>query len=196
MFNIKNSQKGFSLIELLVATAIFTIVMTVAVGSLITMIDANRKAQALKSVMNNLNFALEGMVRSARVGSTYHCENDMSPSGVDSPSDCSSGGVLFAFEAYGGNRSDPSDQIIYRFNSGNNQLERSTNGGADFIAVTAPEVTIENMRFYVIGAVPLTGGDDRQPRVVITIRGRAGQTEKTETTFELQGMASQRVFDI
>lgn len=184
--------RGFSIVEMLVATALFSIVMVIAVGSLLTMVDANRKAQSLKSVMNNLNFAMESMVRSARVGTSYHCENITSPPpDIATPKDCPDGGILFAFEPFDGNPGIPNDQEVYRLLDG--RIERSMNSGSSFTPVTADEVQIDDLAFYVVGTTP---GDDFQPKAVITIRGSAGETERTRTEFALQMVASQRVFDI
>ena len=49
---------GFSLIEIMVSLAIFSIVVLVATGALLSILNANKKTQALKAVVNNFNFAL------------------------------------------------------------------------------------------------------------------------------------------
>ena len=115
--------RAFSLIELMVSVALFSIVMVISVGSLLTMIDANRKAQALKSVMNNLNFALESMVRNARVGTNFNCGQQVVPPtlpNIEKPGNCANGGVVFAFEGQFGIPGDPTDQIVYRINGTQN----------------------------------------------------------------------------
>ena len=63
------ADSGFTLVEMIVAVALFAVVMLISVAALLALVDANRKAQALQSVMNNLNIALDGMVRSVRMGS-------------------------------------------------------------------------------------------------------------------------------
>ncbi len=190
----KSNKKGFSLVEMLVAAALFSGVMIIAVGALLALVDANRKAQAINSVMNNLNFALENMSRNIRVGSTYHCEVTNSvPADVDVPKDCSNGGLLFAFESSSGDTGTKTDQIVYRING--TRLEKSEEGGATgtFINITAPEVSIDNFSFYVDGT---SLADNMQPRVVITLQGSAGETAKVRTEFNLQTTVSQRVLDI
>ena len=203
----QNSKSGFSLLELLVATALFSFVMIISVTSLLTIIDGNRKAQALKLAMNNLNFALEGMSRTIRVGTSYHCSTAAGPvpsppplTTIQDPSDCSGGGRLFAFEKFGGNPSTGSDQYVYRFVEDSEDpalargwLERSTQGGASgtFIPITAPEVDINTFVFYVDGEMDL-----QQPRVIITLEGVAGKKARVETTFTLQTMVSQRILDL
>lgn len=195
MKNYNKKNNGFSLIEMLVAVALFSGVMLIGVGALLSLIDANRKAQAINSVMNNLNFAIENISRNVRVGTTYHCEPNASPVpvNIDTPKDCVNGGKLFAFEASNGDPEDKSDQVIYRLKD--NVLEKSINGGAagTFVSIIAPEVSIKKFVFYVDGT---SSSDNMQPRVVIVIQGTAGISEKTKTEFNLQTTISQRVLDI
>ena len=61
-----------------------------------------------------------------------------------------------------------------------------------FAALTAPEVKIENLHFYVTGAEK---GDSLQPMVVIVAKGYAQRNATTRTDFNLQASVSQRVTD-
>jgi prepilin-type N-terminal cleavage/methylation domain-containing protein len=191
-FSLRRRRAGFSLVEMLVAVALFATVMLIGVGALLSLIDANRKAQSLNSVINNLNFALESMSRNMRVGTTYHCSvNNNVPPNIDSAKDCKNGGKLVGFEHSGGDPDNPNDQFVYRVNG--TRLEMSKDSGALFIEITAPEVTIEDFSFYVDGT---STSDNFQPRIVMTIQGSAGVDEKTKTEFNLQTMVSQRVLDL
>jgi prepilin-type N-terminal cleavage/methylation domain-containing protein len=187
-------RRGFTLIEMMVAMSIFAIVMMVAVGALLSLTQANERAQGINSVMNNLNAALEDMSRSIRVGTTYHCEtsaNPPPPSVLATPKDCASGGgVLLAFEPSGGNPANPNDQTVYRLNG--TQLERSLDSGITWVAMTAPEVSIDKFNFYVIGSAR---GDGIQPRVLMSIHGSAN-VPGGATTFVVQASVVQRVLDI
>ncbi len=71
--------KGFTLVEMMVSLAIFSMVAVVALGAFVKIISANHKAQSLQSGINNLNFALEGISREIRAGQYFNC----STSGVD-----------------------------------------------------------------------------------------------------------------
>ena len=64
----KRDERGFSLVEMIVAVTLFAVVMLVSVGALLSLVNATRKARALESVMNNLNVTLDSMVRSLRMG--------------------------------------------------------------------------------------------------------------------------------
>lgn len=183
------NNRGFTLVELLVSIAIFSLVMMIAVGSLLTMTEASRKAQALKSVMNNLNFAVESMSRMIRVGTTYHC-GVVGSIGV--AQDCTSGSSYIALEQSDGDLDSLADQVIFRLLEG--RIERSTDGGASFVPITADEVVIEDLKFYVVGSAP--GPDTVQPKVVMTVRGYASISERTRTDFDLQTTITQRLPDI
>lgn len=188
----KTQQKGFTLIEIMVAVALFAVVMTISVGALLSLVDANRKAQALNSVMNNLNFALENMSRNMRVGTTYRCSTSQAvPVAIDTPQNCANGGVLVAFEKFDGDPLDPADQVVYRYVD--TRIEKSSDGGATFIPITASEVVIENMAFYVVGT---TQGDTEQPRIIMTVEGSAGISTRAVTRFSLQSTISQRLLDL
>lgn len=190
----KQTPKGFTLIEMMVAVSIFAIVMMVGVGALLALVEANRHAEAVNSVMQNLNAALESMTRTARVGTTYHCE--ASPNtliGLDTTKDCAaSGGLLFAFEPSAGDPSVATDQVVYRLNG--SQIERSLAGGAanSWVAITAPEVHIDSLKFFVVGS---GAGNTTQSRVVINIHGSAKIPGGT-TTFSVQAGITQRLPDI
>lgn len=186
------AEAGFTLVEMIVAVALFSVVMLISVSALLSLVDANRKAQALQSVINNLNIAVDGLVRSVREGSNYRC-GGAAPSNPD----CEGGGTVFFFEPFTGSSTDTSDDWAYSYDATTHRLYKSENGGINYIAITAPEVTIDSVTFYVIGARRGTLDSGTQPKVLVVIKGTAGAAKaKTRTTFHLQATAVQRVLDI
>lgn len=184
---MKTRQKyaeGFTLIEMLVAIALFSIIMVMAVGSLLSIIDANRQAQVKKTVVNNLHFALENMTRNIRTGRYFHC--DIEVGDITAPRDCANApATSFAFLDSNGKR------IEYRQNGA--VIERLISGDANFIGITAPEVTINQLRFFVSGA---EAEDATQPRVLIVLDGVMQGRARTPSVFNIETLVSQRLLDI
>ncbi|MBP9711042.1 MAG: type II secretion system protein [Candidatus Pacebacteria bacterium] len=186
------NKRGFTLIELMVSVTIFIIVMTVALGALLAMSASDRRAQSVKTVMNNLSFALESMTRTIRTGYDYHCNSS-------SGGDCTSGSGGYAFYF----TSAASQSVSYCLGTGTTcgtstvcaagcSILRSTNGGSTYQSMTAPEVKIYNMSFYLQGSLTT---DDVQPRVTITLDGAALTADVTPATFQVQTSVTQRLYD-
>lgn len=185
-----DKQRGFTLLEMIVAVALFAVVMLVSVGALLSLVAASRKAQSLHLVVNNLNIALDAMVRSVRMGSSYHCGSGT----ITDPRDCSNGDALLAFKPFCNENCDPLRRWVYRYDASSGRIFRSVDGGANEIPVTADTVKIEEMTFYVVGTDP---DDNIQPRVVIVVKGKAGTDDnRTVTEFNVQSTAVQRVLDL
>jgi len=188
MYVYKPKQtKGFTVIEVIVSVAIFSIVMLVATGSIATIIDANKKAHSLKSVMTNLNFALESMMREIRMGSGYSCSGSHCPDFSFTPNHTICGVSTNA-------------NITYSFDSTNHKITRSMSSNAcppnvttnPPIDMTAPEVAIESVRFYPLG---IGTSDNVQPRILIVINGTIG-LGNSKSSFNIQTTVSQRSIDV
>ncbi len=178
-------SKGFTLVELMVAVSIFALIMTISMGSVVTVFDANRKSQSLRSVMDNLNFTMEAMTRTIRFGTVYHC--DASVGNLSDTRDCPSGENSLAIRASDGRR------IVYKLSGG--RIARSIDGGTDYF-LTSSDVTIEKLTFRVFGSTPYSvGGNLFQPQVIMIVGGFAGTKPTVKSSFTLQTTVSQRMFD-
>jgi prepilin-type N-terminal cleavage/methylation domain-containing protein len=173
-------QKGFTLVELMTALTIFMIIMVMSMGSILGVFDANRKSQSESIVMNNLNLAVESMARDMRFAHGYHCGSG----NFSQPQVCPSGDSIIAFTNSNG------DHMVYKLDG--STLERSSDNGNNFTAVTAPEIVIENLTFRVFGAAP---GDILQPKTLISIKGYSDTKASSKTEFSLQTLVSQRCLD-
>ena len=177
--------RGFTLVEMIVSVALFSIVMLISVGALLALVAANKKGQAIQTVVNNLNIALDSMIRKARQGVDY--DGSVGCKSLPSGLDCPGGGSQFSFKSNG-------QTLTYHFNPAEGGfLERSIGGGG-FIRLTDKAIFITDMTFFVIGTQP---GDTTQPQVVVAIKGTAGGfTFKKQTTFHIQATAVQRILDL
>lgn len=188
MNSITTKTRAFTLIEVLVSISIFSIVMLIATGAVFTIVESNKKTHSLKSVMTNLNFALESMARDMRVGLNYRCNG---------AGDCVNGGTVFIYKANRDvdgdgsyNTADSNDQIEYTL-SGERLMKRVYSNGQAAVPITAEEIHILSMNFYLVGS---SDSDGKQPKVLITIQGYAG-SGKTRSDFNIQTTVSQRSID-
>lgn len=185
--NLKiSARSGFTLVEMMVAIAVFSIVMVTAMSALLNVVDANQKAQAIKTAINNVNFALESISKDLRVGSKYSCLG-----GIKDDYSCGDG---ISYTKYKDESSTTtiSYQFIKKTDGLKGRIQRKDEfKGSGFQDITSQEVDITDMKFYLISGIG-SNGQKLQPRVVITVSGEAGVKEKIKTTFDLQTSVSQR----
>lgn len=172
---------GFTLVEIIIAVTLFTVVATISAGALIGIFDANNKSRTSKIVVDNLNIAIEDMTRTIKFGTAYHCGSGGT---LTNPQNCSTGSDFLALSFNGTTN-------IYRKNG--NTIEKSINGGSSYIPVTEPGVVIQNLTFYVFGT---DTADQLQPYAVIVIKGYVGNKPTSQTNFSIQTTVSQRALDI
>jgi len=183
----EHNKNGFSLIEVMVSLALFSIVMMVAVGAFLSIIDANRKAQALQTSIDNAFFAFEHITRLIRTGTTYDCESF----GTLDTHNCS-GGSEFQF------LDDTGRTIRIQLAGGTIQQQtRETSGSwGNWFSLTAPDLNVESLIFHVTDSDPQSSGNSVQPTVTLVIAGIVNEGKKTETEIQLQTTVVQRVLDL
>lgn len=195
-----NRASGFTLIEMIVAIGVFAMAMLISVGAILSISAAQKRAIAIQNVQDNIRFALETMVKEARLGSEYRCGATIDEINIilnyqDPPvmtRDCSNGGPSLTFINA---RKDAvvSYQLRKDQNGENGQIERwSDDPDNDFFPITSTNVSIDELWFYVLGAEE--AGDGRQPRIIITARGSVSVKGQI-VNIDLQTMVSQRLLD-
>jgi prepilin-type N-terminal cleavage/methylation domain-containing protein len=193
--------RGFTLIEMLVSVAVFSIVMVIALGALLALSEANRKAELLSEATNNFNSAVDSMTRTIRTGSNYHCGTGA----VNQTQDCqSSSQDQFAFLPNGATLS--TQVVVYKFSSSGcpggvaGCIVRSQDGGVNFYSITSADITITSLQFFVVGAPQglQTFGSvtmSVQPKVVILINGYVTVKNGLNSNFNVQTSVTQRLYD-
>lgn len=187
-------RKGFTLIELLVSMGLFSIVMTISIGSLLSIVDANRKAQNIQTVVDNVAFGLDSITRNIRTGYEYSCSDNPHPDNNPvrpETADCSTAQSGFEFTT-----SDGLHRVAYKHENTTDYkgiVRKIDNGG--WVRLTAPEALVESVSFFVSGTSPLSTGDEDQPTVTIVVKGTAGVDASTASNFDIQTTATQRQLD-
>lgn len=162
------NKNGFTLIELIVAVFIFSILIFMAGGSFVGALAVQKRALNIKKAEENSRFILELMAREIRVANSITTGDTGCP-GVSS----------FSFR-------HPVNGTIEYFLSGS-QVHRRVNG-VDTV-ISNPDVEISRLSFCVSGNA---SGDDRQPRVTIILGLKAVNAAEADA-FDLQTTVSQRV---
>ena len=205
----KSLKKGFSLVEMLVAVGVFMTIMTIAVSSLISIIAANRKAQAIKSTIDGVTFVMENISRDMRIGTLYYCSID----GTDfTQQACLDGdgnniggmavryisgvGKMTTYTFYGTTANILTNGVLIKTSCPTSAYCIPTVNNTVNLISQDSSVNIRNMKFYVIGANCELGGGSctsrTQPRIVVTASGAISVKGSGDTTFNLQTSITQR----
>ncbi len=181
--NFKKEKQGFTIIEMIIAISIFSLVITVGIGALMNAYKVHKKTSNFRSVMDNLNFVIEDMTRTIRTGSNYNCES----SGGDCPGPI--GYNLDLVDQYG-------QSIHYHISPFGVQKEVTTStfdsNYSGNMTDSVISFDIPKSGFKVFGS---SAADHVQPLVVIKLAGYI--TIQGETTpFFIQTSVSQRTLDV
>ncbi|MBY0538639.1 type II secretion system GspH family protein [Patescibacteria group bacterium] len=202
MLNRPQQQNtGFTLIEMLVALSLFTIVVTIAVGAFLSLIGASKSVQGEQSVITTLTFVLDSMTREIRTGTNYYCNtrsvlDDPTQVSTSTVRDCAGGSDGLSFiEAGTSVTSGASNRrIAYYFDtsSATNTIMRKVGNGTPQ-SIVSDGITVTNAEFFVTGSDRLgTGTDINQPTVTIVLEAR----DENGATTTLQTTVTQRELDI
>jgi prepilin-type N-terminal cleavage/methylation domain-containing protein len=177
-----NNQRGYTIIETMIAVSIFLVVVMIGMGALLNANSIHQKSQNMRSIMDNLSFIMEDMSRNLRTGTNYVS---------NTPDEIS-------FETSNG------EQWIYKIEPVNEYtaISRSINGDAFIPLNPLGEVIIGEASsefltselysgFSVAGTDP---DDGQQPFVTIKLVGVI-RYKDVDTPFSLRTLVSQRLID-
>lgn len=196
---------GFTLIELMVASSIFAIVMLILIGALMTTFGLAKNSRAMRLAMDNVNYAMESMTRSIRMGTNYTCVKSGEEVNLNEellPKDCPDGGTFLAFiPQRGASNSRVGYQVAAFEDNGyqtpgngnvNSTLRRydNINSNTSGVPIVSSNVNIEKLNFFVEGSDP---NDGRQASVYIIMKGTV-DVKGVPVSFSIQTLASQRNF--
>lgn len=167
------ARRGYTLIELIVAVGLFAIIMMLASGAYLIMINVNRQTQAIATGIDNVSFVLESMTRSIRTGRSYSQIGSNTFSFIDQ-SGCA---------------------ITYGVSAGRIIQSESGTGcpALSSVPLTAPSVTISAIAFTASGVV---AGDMSQPHVIINVAGTVSSGPGKTEPFTVETSATMRGTDL
>jgi type II secretory pathway pseudopilin PulG len=169
---LKNN-KGFTMVELLVAIASFIIIVSIAVGGFSGALRSQRQSIALLNANYNSSLVLEQMAREIRTGTNFCINQSIA---------CSESQLVFT-NTYGQN-------VVYRLN--NFGIEKSIDSGTSFKKITADDVVVDYLKFILNGQ---TFGDGKQTRITILMGIKSKESSISSSVVNLQTTVSPRVLD-
>lgn len=213
-FTHQKHVAGFTLVELLVASSIFSSVVVIATGALFSAQNVNTRLQQTHIILDGINLSLESMVRDIRYGAVFHCgmiynevEYNKRKSCPLSVSPLSVPGRALIFRSARG--TDIYSREAYYLLDGAIYRNTCTSNGSACVwgsplQITGSDVVIDNLSFFVKGANTSVGtsndvdgvADAEQPTITIVIGGTTVATGKTEQVkFRVQSTATSRALD-
>lgn len=210
------SRSGFTLIEMIVSLGVFSVVLTITTGALLSLISSNQRYQNEQNVMTNLSFALDSMTRELRTGYNYNCvsaanntNNVFSGSGAShenlgtTTQSCSGGrgsnlfhGVSF-YEGGDSISGVGSKRILYFYSAGDKKIYRKVGNGVPQ-SIVSDSISVEGANFFVTDTGGLFAtGDRRQPTISIRVEAKAKDATGTAAkVYYIQSSVTQRQIDL
>lgn len=200
------NKKGFTLIEVVIAVGLFAVVMTIALAVILSVVANNKKTQVINAVVNNLNFALDSMVRDIKTGYSYTCHTSNIPLAASGDNNCGVNdqtSIILVSTLY----SQPKI-VSYYFEKGDplantiGKIKKITcesvgafgacSGASTDIEVTSPEIDIKDMQILTNIGTP----GSSQPSVFLLIHGTSAVNPTEASDFTVQTLISQRRLNI
>lgn len=157
----KKARTGFTIIELLIATALFLVILGIVTGAFVRGLQTQQATLKLLAANDNAHIMMEQLSREVRVGTDFSTVGESE--------------LHF--------RNSSGADVAYRLSG--DALEKKT-GGGDFTRLTASNVRVVYARFLLRGGAPMP--DMRQPLLTIALgisatgKGTEGVTTNIQTT--------------
>ena len=164
-----HSHAGFTLVELIVAIAVFAVTVTIASSIFVSSVGSQRKNINQQEVLDNARFVLESMGRAVRQSTVLTCPDQAS---------CTANSISLNHPVKGA--------VTYQLTN----AQIMENG----IALSSAGVSVERLDFTVLG----NGlSDNNQPRVVIVVSLKNLNPEpNTQSLIDLQTTITPRNLQI
>lgn len=187
--SLLNPQAGFTLVEVIVAIALFSVVVSIAAGGFVTALRSQRQVAALIAADNNVSLVLEQMARELRTGYNV-CrpgENCFKPSATNCPA--LSPVTVNELDFYNAD----SQGVIYRLNGDViERAEQDANGNFVFSPLTGNNVSVKYLNFTLSGNL---SGDCWPPRVTISLGLSSKDSSVAGDIINIQTTISARQLD-
>ncbi len=169
------AQKGFTIVELLIAMTLFTVLIGITSGAFIQSLRTQKNLTALIAANSNASITIEQIAREARTGKDFCI-------GANSPCIISAGvykELIFT--------NAKNEKVKYELIAPS--IMRSINSQTP-IPVTADNVNMQILSFYIDGNQP---GDGKNARITMVLKVGAAGIPFSESVINLQTTVTTRI---
>jgi type II secretory pathway pseudopilin PulG len=188
-------NKSYTLIEVLVAVSIFTIVIAAPTGFLVGSLKGQQKTLSSQKLLDNTSYTLEYISRALRMA-----KKELNCSDITNPATCS----CLTTRGYGCNYENPNGDIstvrfinykeeCQEFFLEGDRLKESKDGIENYL--TSEDLEITSLKFRLSGE---SQSDFDQPRLTLFLemKGGKGQMPELRPLIKIQTTISQRNLDV
>ena len=197
------TKRGYTLIEVMVAVGIFTIVIAAPTGFLVSSIKGQQKALASQEVLDETSYALEYISRSLRMA-----KKELNCTGKLEPTTC----ACLKSVGYGTNYELTREGRGIKFTNYQNQCQeffldindnrlKGAKDGGEAIPLTSDDLEIVSFMVNIIGERQTTLDgyiDNKQPKITLflEVKGIESARPELQPKIQIQTTISQRNLDV
>jgi len=152
-------QQGFTLVELIVAMSLFSIIVVVISGIFMQTVKFQKIVANRAAAIDNLGLAMEEIARGTRTGVKF---TELDRVGRNA----SEGVTELKFENY----KTPPETVRYYFDGDDGRIYKEIVGGGFDLPITSSNIEITDLKFILQGKnSSQDSGDDIPPRITISM---------------------------
>lgn len=174
--------KGFTLVEVLVAMAIFSIVAVIAVGAFVVVISSGQRVQNTRRAVDDLGFVVQDIVRESRLAVNHWCGDIDEGPDLDGdfvvPTECLDGNSHIAFNALVDG--EAGDVIEYQI-SDEGRIQKSVDFDP-WVDLTSDELSEVDLAFILKDQQQ----NDQISQIIIRVSATVGLGTEEEAVYEVQ----------
>lgn len=191
---IKNSNDGFTLVEMVVAMTLFVAVIVTVMSIFLRSVQTERGVAGQSATIANVSLAVEEIAREMRTASNFEVPQGGTYVPLSSFTDCQVSYPSISFVYTNGFGATTTVTYSRQVNSAtnNNQIMQAVNNGQP-LPMTPAGTNIANLQFVVTNRC---GSWNFPPRITIAVRGinPANEAFGFVAPFNLETTVSQRLY--
>ena len=181
--------KAFTLLEMIIATALFLTAMTMSIGIFIATMNANNKITRIQDVENEARYILEMISKEVRLGTiNYDYYKIIYGDTFENPTS-----ILSIVDA-------ADDVSYFALNGDENSsgiIQLSLDGGDNWSNLTTDSIQVQSLDFYLIPETNPYAGDAsniKQPLVLVYLSANYNRDGEMDGKIDIQTAISSRIY--